>query len=152
MTSNAFTQWSWTVFSVFSIEINRERKSLTIYWFCPAVQYISFDRAQRLTQNLLKQDNFASTLVSSILKKNHTRSLSRTGHCWLLRTIHFSFVVDFFSSITTFTGLDHEKNGGWHKKQELPTLREHMSSPIYVTLYSLHILIACLPWSRYELL
>jgi hypothetical protein len=28
----------------------------------------------------------------------------------------------------TFTGLDHEKNGGWHKKQELPTLREHMSS------------------------
>jgi hypothetical protein len=69
MKSNAFTQWSWTVFSVFSIEINRERKSLTIYWFSPAVQYISLDRAQRLIQNLLKQDYFASTLVSSLLRK-----------------------------------------------------------------------------------
>jgi hypothetical protein len=71
--------------------------------------------------------------VSSLLKKTHTRSLSRTGHCWLLRTIHFSFVVDFFSSITdnTFTGLDHNKNGGWHKKQELPILREHMGTYLW---------------------
>jgi hypothetical protein len=58
------------------------------------------------------------------LKKNHTRSLSWTGHCWLLRTIHFQMAIDVFfcprlfsSYITdnTFTKLDHEKNGGWSR-------------------------------------
>ena len=96
MTNNDFTQWSWTAFSVFSIEIDRERKSLTIYWFCPAVQYFIFDRAQLLTQDLLKQHYFAFTLKSSLLKKNHTRSLSWTGHWWLLQTIHFQMAIDLF--------------------------------------------------------
>ena len=98
MTNNDFTQWSWTAFSVFSIEINRERKFLTIYWFCPAVQYFFFDRAQLLTQDLLKQDYFAFTLKSSLLKKKHTNwsLLNVTNYSFSDGNRSFSFVLDFF--------------------------------------------------------
>ena len=162
-----------SIFGVF--HWNQQRKKIPNYLLILSSSTVFFfDRAQLLTQDLLKQDYFAFTLKSSLLKKTtqgryHELVIDDCYKLFIFRWQYiFFFCPRFFSSsITenTFIGLDHEKNGGWHKKQELPTLREHMSSlpkgvgisqskytPIHATLYSIHILIACLPWSRYELL
>jgi hypothetical protein len=101
------------------------------------VQYTdSLDRALLRTQKLLKQ-GYVEVIAAHTL-----RSLSRSG--WLLRNIHssndngcFTFYVDLFFNLLLPRLLTDSVvySNVWvarrvsNKKQDLLTLREHMSSP-----------------------
>ena len=100
------------------------------------VHIVFLDRAQLLTQKLPKQGYVAPSHRYKML-----RSSSQSD--WPLQNIHFSMSMDlllftyiFLSSITakTFTGLGMYiwvSRQVSYKKQELITLREHLSSPLF---------------------
>ena len=129
LSNDAMFCWTCSLPEYYMHEIfdNGHNISQLICYSRAYAQYSDFlDRAQLLTQKLLKQDYVAPRILR----------LSWSG--WLLRNIHLKWQRTFFflhsfclSSISnkSFIRLDWVTLWMSYKKQELHTLRKHMGSP-----------------------